>query len=268
MVQAQTPQNFPHIVPVQLSLTSQNRNFFAQPLKPQNHRSGATRRETANTLAVRHRDRPPDQRLEDERHRPSQLLGRLGGRVRQAPKADLSPAKLRLSSKSSSRRAGRMAAAAWDRRRSSSRRASAGAGARRPDGAEGGEGEEGTRGPEGAARPGDEGGGIDDGKGKGAASARSRLPGGDDGLQELGWGAASLLGEAPRVEAAGERVRLPGGGPRRARRAPRGGRCSARRLQRRAAKIRGRRRCVARPPGQTGLQPAEKLSIRDVPVGR
>ena len=41
-----------------------------------------------------------------------------------------------------------------------------------------------------------------------------------------------------------------------------------RRLQRRAAKIRGRRRCVARPPGQTGLQAAEKLGIRDVPVGR
>ena len=93
-----------------------------------------------------------------------------------------------------------MAAAAWDRRRSSSRRAEAGAGARRPDGAEGGEGEEGARGPKGAARPGDEGGGLVDGKGNGAASARSRLPGGEDGLQELGRGVASLLGEAPRVE--------------------------------------------------------------------
>ena len=101
-----------------------------------------------------------------------------------------------------------MAAAAWDRRRSSRRRASAGAGARRPDGAEGGEGEEGARGPEGAARPGDAGGGLVDGKGKGAASARSRLPGGEDELHEPGRGAASLLGEAPRFEAAGERARV------------------------------------------------------------
>ena len=96
MVQAQTPQTLPHVSPVQLALASQNRDFFAQPRKPQNNRAGAIRREAADTPAVRHRDRPPDQRLEDERHRPGQLLGRLGGRVRQAPKADLSPPKLRL----------------------------------------------------------------------------------------------------------------------------------------------------------------------------
>ena len=96
MVQAQTPQTVPHIIPVQLALTSQNSNFFAQPLEPQNHRVGATRPEAANTPAVRHRDRPPDQCLKDERHSLGQLLGRLGGRVWQAPKADLSPPKLRL----------------------------------------------------------------------------------------------------------------------------------------------------------------------------
>ena len=96
MVQAQTPQTLPHVVPVQLALTSQNGDFLAQPLEPQNHRAGVTRPEAADTPAVRHRDRPPDQRLEDEHHRLGQLLGRLGGRVQQAPKADLSPPKLRL----------------------------------------------------------------------------------------------------------------------------------------------------------------------------
>lgn len=96
MVQAQTPQTTPHIVPVQSALTTQHRDFFAQPRKPQNNRAGPTRHEAADPPAVRHRDRPSDQRFEDEPHRPGQRRGRLGGRVRQAPKADLQPPELRL----------------------------------------------------------------------------------------------------------------------------------------------------------------------------
>ena len=96
MVQAQTPQTTPHIVPVQSALTTQHRDFFAQPRKPHYHRAGPTRHEAADPPAVRHHDRPSDQRFEDEPHRPGQRRGRLGGRVRQAPKADLQPPDLRL----------------------------------------------------------------------------------------------------------------------------------------------------------------------------